>query len=89
MNVSSAEFRFNFVMVSAGLSYPLIYLTSNSSRRSYIYRSAIISIINRFSFIKPSLTRHSYSEYKSVHTIIGIGGRFSYSVTFLSVVAMA
>ncbi|KAF1967818.1 hypothetical protein BU23DRAFT_482252 [Bimuria novae-zelandiae CBS 107.79] len=31
-----------------------------------------MSIIRRFSFVVPSLTRHSYSEYKSVHTTSGI-----------------
>ncbi|KAF1973277.1 hypothetical protein BU23DRAFT_465190, partial [Bimuria novae-zelandiae CBS 107.79] len=31
-----------------------------------------ISNIRRFLFVVPSLTRHSYSEYKSVHTKSGI-----------------
>ena len=88
MNVSNTEFRFNFIIALVGLSYLLIYLISNSSRRSYIYRRAIISIIRRFSFIKPSLTRYSYSKYKSVYTIIRIGDRFSYLVTFLSIVVI-
>jgi hypothetical protein len=31
----------------------------------------MISIINRFSFVVPSFTRHSYSENESVQTISG------------------
>ncbi|KAF1965258.1 hypothetical protein BU23DRAFT_490079 [Bimuria novae-zelandiae CBS 107.79] len=31
-----------------------------------------MSIIRRFLFVVPSLTRHSYSEYESVHTTSGI-----------------
>jgi hypothetical protein len=36
------------------------------SLRSYNCRSAIISIIRRFSCVLPSLTKHSYNEYESV-----------------------
>ncbi|KAF1972277.1 hypothetical protein BU23DRAFT_468511 [Bimuria novae-zelandiae CBS 107.79] len=48
-----------------------------------------MSIIRRFSFVVPSLTRHSYSEYKSVHTTSGIDGRPRRSVLILSIVKIA
>ncbi|KAF1357494.1 hypothetical protein EJ07DRAFT_39148, partial [Lizonia empirigonia] len=48
-----------------------------------------MSIISRFSFVVPSLTRHSYSEYESVHTMSGMGGRPRRSVIILRVVRMA
>ena len=35
-----------------------------------------MSIINRFSFVVPNFTRHSYRENESVQTTIGICGRF-------------
>ncbi|KAF1357477.1 hypothetical protein EJ07DRAFT_41166, partial [Lizonia empirigonia] len=48
-----------------------------------------ISIISRFSAVVPSLTRHSYNEYESVHTISGIGGRPRRPVIILRVVRIA
>jgi hypothetical protein len=39
-------------------------------------------IINRFSFVIPSLTRYLYKEYKLVQTIIGIASSPSYFITF-------
>ncbi|KAF1976616.1 hypothetical protein BU23DRAFT_455219 [Bimuria novae-zelandiae CBS 107.79] len=48
-----------------------------------------MSIIRRFSFVVPSLTRHSYSEYKSVHITSGIDDRPRRSVIILSVVKIA
>jgi hypothetical protein len=47
------------------------------------------SIIKRFSLVVPSLTRRSYSEYESVHTMIGIGARPSCSVIYLMVLSIA
>ncbi|KAF1978696.1 hypothetical protein BU23DRAFT_449945 [Bimuria novae-zelandiae CBS 107.79] len=48
-----------------------------------------MSIIRRFSFVVPSLTRHLYSEYKSVHTTSGIDGRPRRSVIILSIIKIA
>jgi len=80
--VSSTLLGKAFVIVSAGLSRLLTYRISYSSRRSYNCRRAIMSIINRFSFVIPSLTRHLYKEYKSVYTIIGTASSSSCSITF-------
>jgi hypothetical protein len=41
-----------------------------------------MSIINRFSFVIPSLTRHLYKEYELVQIIIGIASSPSCSITF-------
>jgi hypothetical protein len=43
-------------------------------------------IIRRFSLVVPSLTRHFYREYKSVHTISRVSGRPSRLVIILRVV---
>ena len=59
MNVSSALLGLPFVIASAGLSRPSIHRISQSSRLSYDCRKAIISIMSLFSFVVPSLTRHS------------------------------
>jgi hypothetical protein len=67
----SEEFGAAFVITSAGLIAPAIHLIFTSLRRLYIYRSIIISIINFFFFIVPSLTMHSYNKKKSVQTTIG------------------
>ncbi|KAF1937537.1 hypothetical protein EJ02DRAFT_309723, partial [Clathrospora elynae] len=48
-----------------------------------------MSIISRFSFVVPSLTRHSYREYESVHTMSRMDGKPRRSVTILRVVRMA
>ncbi|KAF1964739.1 hypothetical protein BU23DRAFT_427711, partial [Bimuria novae-zelandiae CBS 107.79] len=48
-----------------------------------------MSIIRRFLFVVPSLTRHSYSEYESVHTTSGIDDRPRRSIIILSVVKIA
>ncbi len=48
-----------------------------------------MSIINRFSFVVPSLTRHSYKEYKSVYTTISTASSSSYSMTFVIVELIA
>jgi hypothetical protein len=45
-----------------------------------------MSIIRRFLFVVPSLTRHFCSEYKSVHTTSGIDSRLRRPVIILSVV---
>jgi hypothetical protein len=45
-----------------------------------------MSIIRRFLFVVPSLTRHLYSKYKSVHTTSRIKSRPRRSVIILSVV---
>ncbi len=42
-----------------------------------------MSIINYFSFVIPSLTRHLYKEYELVQTIISIANSPSYSITFV------
>ena len=39
--------------------------------------------------VVPSFTRHSYSEYESVQTMIGIVGKCSWSVIFDSVELIA
>ena len=46
-------------------------------------------IIRRFLFVVPSLTRHLYREYESVHTMSRVGGRPSRSVMILRVVRVA
>ncbi|KAF1975603.1 hypothetical protein BU23DRAFT_420465, partial [Bimuria novae-zelandiae CBS 107.79] len=48
-----------------------------------------MSIIRRFSFVVPSLTRHLYSKYESVYTTSGINSRPRRSVIILSVVKIA
>jgi hypothetical protein len=48
-----------------------------------------MSIIRRFLFVVPSLIRHLYSKYKSVHTTSGIDSRPRRSVIILSVVKIA
>ncbi len=45
-----------------------------------------MSIIRRFSFIIPSLTRHLYNEQESVYIIISTRGRSSYFIVILIVV---
>ena len=87
--VSRDLFGVAFVIASAGLSIPLIYRILNSSLRSYDCRRAIMSIIRRFSFVVLSLTKHSYNEYESVQTIVGMAGRPSCSVIIFSVEPMA
>jgi hypothetical protein len=49
----------------------------------------MISIIKRFSFVVPSLTKHSYSKYKSVQIIIRITSRLSCSVIIFSIEPIA
>jgi hypothetical protein len=50
---------------------------------------AIILIIRRFFFVVLSLTKYSYSKYKSVQIIVGITSRPSYSVIIFSVELIA
>jgi hypothetical protein len=69
-----ALFEVNFVIVSARLSFLLIYRISVISFCLYDCRSAIILIIRRFSYVILSLTKHSYNEYESVQTTIGVCG---------------
>jgi hypothetical protein len=86
-SVSNALFGLAFVIASAGLSSPWIYRISYSSLRSYNYRNVIISIIRRFSFVIPSLTKHSYREYESVQTTISRSSRSSCFKIILTIVA--
>jgi hypothetical protein len=72
ISFSRALFRVDFVIVSARLSFLLIYQISVISLRSYNCWSAMISIIRRFSYVVPSLTKHLYNKYKSVQTTIGV-----------------
>ncbi|KAF1963987.1 hypothetical protein BU23DRAFT_494436 [Bimuria novae-zelandiae CBS 107.79] len=46
-------------------------------------------IIRRFLFVVPSLTRHLYSEYKSIYTTSGIDDRPRHSIIILSIVKIA
>ncbi|KAF1971234.1 hypothetical protein BU23DRAFT_471364, partial [Bimuria novae-zelandiae CBS 107.79] len=46
-------------------------------------------IIRRFSFVVPSLTRHLYSEYKSIYITSRIDGRPRRFIIILSVVKIA
>ena len=55
------------VMDSAELWFPWIHLTSVISRRSYDWRKIITSIIRRFSFVVPSLTRQSQKDFEFVY----------------------
>jgi hypothetical protein len=71
------------------LSFPSIHRISVISLRSYDCRSAIISIIRRFSCVVPSLTKHSYNEYKLVQTTIGVYENPSCLVIILIVVLIA
>jgi hypothetical protein len=84
-----ALFGVDFVIASAGLSFLSIYRISVISLRLYDCRSAMISIIRRFSCVVPSLTKHSYNEYESVQTTIGVCGNPSCSVIILIVVLIA
>jgi hypothetical protein len=67
-----ALFKINFVIASARLSFLLIYRISVIFFCLYNCQSAIISIIKRFSCVVLSLTKHLYSEYKSVQTTIRV-----------------
>jgi hypothetical protein len=84
-----ALFKVDFVIVLTGLSFLLIYWISMISLRLYNCRSAIISIIRRFSCVIPSLTKHLYNEYKSVQTTIRVCGNPSCLVIILIVVLIA
>jgi hypothetical protein len=61
-----ALFGVDFVIVSAELFFPSIYWIFVIFLRLYNCRSAMISIIRRFSCVVLSLTKHSYNKYKSV-----------------------
>ena len=67
------------VIESIGLPLPLIYLTSIISLLLYNCRKAIILIINRFSLVVLSFTRHLYNKYKSVYIIILDSSSFNLS----------
>jgi hypothetical protein len=60
-----------FIIESAGLESPLIHLTSAISLRLYAWRRHIISIIRRFSYVVPNLTRQSYNNLESVQRTSG------------------
>ena len=77
------------VIISARLLFLLIQRILQISQRSYNYRKAIISIISLFSFIVPSLIRHSYNEKESIHTTVGIFSSPSLLVIILRVVPIA
>jgi hypothetical protein len=81
-----ALFKVDFVIVLARLSFLLIYWISVISFRLYNCQSAIISIIRRFFCVVPSLTKHLYSEYKSVQTTIRVCENRSCLVIILIIV---
>jgi hypothetical protein len=83
----SAGQGFDLVIASAGLLFQLIHLTSAISRRSYDCRRHIRSTISRFSFVVPSLTRHSYNDFESVHRTSGrgaLGRKISWIVALIA-----
>jgi hypothetical protein len=84
-----ALFKVDFVIVSAGLSFLLIYRIFVIFLRSYNCQSAIISIIRRFFCVLPSLTKYSYNKYKSVQTTIRVCKNPSCLVIILIVVLIA
>lgn len=65
-NYFSAFEALDFVIESAGFVLPSIHFTSTILRLSYAYWRHITSIISRFSYVVPSLTRQSYSDFESV-----------------------
>ena len=71
-NSPKALLGVDFIMASAGLSFPLIHRISVISLHSYNWRSTIILIIRRFSLVVPSLTKYLYNKYKSVQTTTGV-----------------
>ena len=56
---SKAVLQECFVIESAGFDSPVIHIISAISRLSYDCLIAIMSIIRRFLYVVPSLTRHS------------------------------
>jgi hypothetical protein len=65
------DFVFDFVIAFARFELPLIHLTFTISLRSYACRRHIISIISRFSYIIPNLTKHLYNNLEFVQRISG------------------
>ena len=79
-------FGIAFIIISAGLLSPWIYLTSVISRRSQNCRNTIISIIRRFFLVVPSFTRHSQRDLESVQTIRRRTGRPSYIIIISKII---
>jgi len=65
------DFEFDFVIGFARFDSPLIHFTSTISLRLYACRRHIISIIRRFSYVIPNLTKHLYNDLESVQRIRG------------------
>src|SRR5436190_19383722 len=72
MSFCSALHGLSFVIASAGFLSPQIQRISNISLCSYDCHRHIKSTISCFSCIIPSLTRHSYSDFKSMQIVSGM-----------------
>ena len=68
----NASHPLSLIIASAGFLSPLTHRISVISRRSYDCLRHRRSIINRFSCVVPSLTRHSYKDLESIHVVRGI-----------------
>lgn len=68
----NASHPLSLIIASAGFLSPLIHRISVISRRSYDCLGHRRSIINRFSCVVSSLTRHSYRDLESIHMVRGI-----------------
>ena len=78
-----AAFKANFVIQLARLLRLLIQQTLVRSPRLQPQQKAIILIINCFSLVVLSLTRHSQSNSKSIQIIIGIFKRLRRAIIIL------
>ena len=67
INVFKLLPHLSFVIASAMFCFPSIQTISDISLRSYAWRRNIMSIINLFSCVEPSLTRQSYRDFESVY----------------------
>jgi hypothetical protein len=65
------DLEFDFVIASIRFDSPLIYFTFTISLRLYACRRHIISIIRRFSYVIPNLTKHLYNNLEFVQRIKG------------------
>jgi hypothetical protein len=65
------DFEFDFVIASTKFDSPLIYFTFTISLHLYACQKHIISIIRRFSYIIPNLTKHLYNNLKFIQRIKG------------------
>ncbi len=88
-NIVNAVFGSFLMNISAGLSWPLIHLSSDISRLSYDSWNDMMSIMSLFSVMFPNLTKQSYNDLESEQITIGIRAIPNILVIYVRVVLSA